>query len=36
MDREYLFNEEVSSFYCSDVLGDGDEVGEPSEASQHN
>jgi len=36
MDREDSFNEEISRFDCSDVLGDWDEVGEPSEAIQHN
>ena len=36
MDREDLFNEDVSSFNCCDILRDWDEVGEPSEAIQHN
>ena len=36
MDREYSFNQDVSSFDCCDVLTDWDEVGEPSEAIQHN
>ena len=36
MDREDSFNECVSSFDCCDILRDCDEVGEPSEAMQHN
>ena len=36
VDREDSFNEKVSSFDCSDVLRDWDEVGEPSEAIQYN
>ena len=36
MDREESFNEDVGSFDCCDVLRDWDEVGEPSEAYQHN
>ena len=36
MDREDSFKEDVSSFDCGDVLRDWDEVGEPSEAIQHN
>ena len=35
VDREYSFNEDVSSFDCCDVLRYWDEVGEPSEAIQH-
>jgi len=36
MDREDSFNEKVSSLDCSDVLGDWEGVGEPSEAIQQN
>ena len=36
VDREDSFNEDVSSFDCCDVLRYWDEVGEPSEAIQHN
>ena len=36
VDGEDLFNEEVSSFDCCDVLRDWNEVGEPSEAIQYN
>ena len=36
MDKEDSFNEDVGSFDCCDVLRDWDDVGEPSEAIQHN
>ena len=36
VDREDSFDEDVGSFDCSDILRDWDEVGEPSEAIQHN
>ena len=36
VDRDDSFNEDVSSFDCCDVLRYWDEVGEPSEAIQHN
>ena len=36
VDRKDSFNEDVSSFDCCDVLRYWDEVGEPSEAIQHN
>ena len=36
MDREDSFNEDIGSFDCHDVLRYWDEVGEPSEATQHN
>ena len=36
VDREDSFNENVGSFDCCDVLGNWDEVGETSEAIQHN
>ena len=36
VDREDSFNEDVSSFDCCDILRYWDEVGEPSEAIQHN
>ena len=35
VDREDSLNEDIGSFNCCDVLGDWDEVGEPSEAIQH-
>ena len=36
VDREDPFNEDVGSFDCCDILRYWDEVGEPSEAIQHN
>ena len=36
VDREDSFNEDIGSFDCCDILRDWDEVGEPSEAIQHN
>jgi len=36
MDHEDSFNEKVTSFYSCEILGDWGEVGEPSEAIQHN
>jgi len=36
MEREDSFNQVVSRFDCCDVLGDWDEVGEPSDTIQHN
>ena len=36
VEREDSFNEDVGSFDCCDVLRDWNEVGETSEAIQHN
>jgi len=36
MDSEDSFNEEISSFNRGNVLGDWDQVGEPSQEIQHN
>ena len=36
VDREDPFNEDVCGFDCCDILRYWDEVGEPSEAIQHN
>ena len=36
VDREDSFDEDVGSFDFCDILRDWDEVGEPSEAIQHN
>ena len=36
VDREDSFNEDTGSFDCCDVMGDWNEVGEPSKAIQNN